>query len=49
MLWPAHGTAEVVESINYVADTLLFAGTALILAEALSARQSAPIHRERSN
>jgi uncharacterized membrane protein len=49
MLWPAHGTAEVVENINYVADTLLFAGTALILAEALSARQSAPIHRERSN
>jgi uncharacterized membrane protein YphA (DoxX/SURF4 family) len=37
MLWPAQGTTEVVEAINYVADTLLFAGTALILAEALGA------------
>ena len=37
LLWPAHGAAEVVEAINYVADTLLFAGTALILAEALGA------------
>ena len=45
MLWPAHGTDEVVESINYVADTLLFAGTALILAEALGVRQAAPILR----
>ena len=39
MLWPAQGTAEVVEAINYVADTLLFAGTALILAEALGAEE----------
>jgi uncharacterized membrane protein YphA (DoxX/SURF4 family) len=37
MLWPAHGTDQVVEAIDYVADTLLFAGTALILAEALGA------------
>lgn len=36
----AHGTAEMVEAINYVADTLLFAGTALIVAEALSARRT---------
>jgi len=34
MLAPIHGTAEAVEAINYVADTLLFAGTALIVAEA---------------
>jgi uncharacterized membrane protein len=36
MLIPAHGTAEVVEAIDYIADTLLYAGTALIVAEALS-------------
>ena len=35
MIVPAHGTAEVVEAINYVADTLLFAGTALTMAEAV--------------
>jgi hypothetical protein len=29
----------VVEAINYIADTLLFAGTALILAEALGAEE----------
>jgi uncharacterized membrane protein YphA (DoxX/SURF4 family) len=49
MLWPAHGTDQVVEAINYVADTLLFAGTALILAEALGARQEAGIRHESSN
>jgi uncharacterized membrane protein YphA (DoxX/SURF4 family) len=53
MLWPAHGTAEVVEAIDYVADTLLFAGTALIMAEALGAealgaRQPTGIQRELS-
>jgi uncharacterized membrane protein len=37
MLGPSHGTAEVVDTINYVADTLLFAGSALILAEAMGA------------
>jgi uncharacterized membrane protein YphA (DoxX/SURF4 family) len=51
MLWPAHGTAEVVEAIDYVADTLLFAGTALILAEALGTkapglREATGIRRE---
>ena len=40
MLWPAHGTAEVVEVIDYIGDTLLYAGTALIVAEALSRRES---------
>ena len=37
----AHKTAEMVEAINYIADTLLFAGTALILAEALTACHTA--------
>jgi uncharacterized membrane protein YphA (DoxX/SURF4 family) len=46
MLWAAHGTAEAVEAIDYVADTLLFAGTALILAEALGARQATGVRRE---
>jgi uncharacterized membrane protein len=36
MLGPAHGTAEVVEAIDYIGDTLLYAGTALVVAEALS-------------
>jgi len=36
MLWPAHGTAEVVEAIDYIGDTLLYAGTVLIVGEALS-------------
>jgi uncharacterized membrane protein YphA (DoxX/SURF4 family) len=50
MLWPAHGADQVVEAINYVADTLLFAGTALVLAEALGVRQQATgIRREPSN
>jgi len=40
MLGPAHGTAEVVEVIDYIGDTLLYAGTALIIAEALIRRQS---------
>jgi uncharacterized membrane protein len=40
MLGPAHGTDEVVEAIDYISDTLLYAGTALIVAEALSRRQS---------
>lgn len=35
MLGPAHGTDEVVEVIDYIGDTLLYAGTALIVAEAL--------------
>ena len=39
MLGPAHGTAQVVEAIDYIADTLLYAGTALIVAEALARRQ----------
>jgi uncharacterized membrane protein len=46
MLITAHGTAEMVDAINYVADTLLFAGTALILAEALGARPAGGIGRE---
>lgn len=48
MLWTAHGTAEMVEAIDYVADTLLFAGTSLILAEALGAKQADGLRREAS-
>ena len=40
MLGPAHGTAEMVEAIDYIGDTLLYAGTALIVGEALSRRQT---------
>jgi uncharacterized membrane protein len=39
MLGPAHGTDQVVEAIDYIFDTLLYAGTALILGEALERRQ----------
>jgi len=39
MLGPAHGTAEVVEAIDYIGDTLLYAGTALLVAEALRRRE----------
>jgi hypothetical protein len=39
MLGPAHGTDQVVEVIDYIFDTLLFAGTALIVAEALGSAQ----------
>jgi uncharacterized membrane protein len=35
LLGPAHGTDQVVEALDYIFDTLLFAGTALILAEAI--------------
>jgi uncharacterized membrane protein len=35
LLGPAHGTDEMVEALDYIFDTLLFAGTALILAEAV--------------
>jgi len=40
MLGPSHGTAEVVQSINYVADTLLFAGSALLVGEAMAAKHA---------
>jgi uncharacterized membrane protein len=40
MLWPAHGTDQIVEAIDYIGDTLLYAGTALIVAEALRRRES---------
>jgi hypothetical protein len=40
LLGPAHGTDQVVEAINYIFDTLLFAGTALILGEALARMQT---------
>jgi uncharacterized membrane protein len=39
LLGPAHGTDQVVEAIDYIFDTLLFAGTALILAEAIGRAQ----------
>ena len=35
LLGPAHGTSEMVEALDYIFDTLLFAGTALILGESL--------------
>ncbi len=35
MLGPARGTDQIVEAIDYIGDTLLYAGTALIVAEAL--------------
>ncbi len=41
LLGPAHGTDQVVEAIDYIFDTLLFAGTALILAEAIGRVQPA--------
>jgi uncharacterized membrane protein len=40
LLGPAHGTDQVVEAIDYIFDTLLFAGTALILGEALGRMQT---------
>ena len=39
MLGPAHGTDQIVEVIDYIFDTLLYAGTALIVGEALGRRQ----------
>ena len=39
MLGPAHGTDQIVEAIDYIVDTLLYAGTALIVAEALRRRE----------
>jgi uncharacterized membrane protein len=41
MVGPAHGTDQMVDAINYIMDTLLFSGTALILAEALTVPQDA--------
>jgi uncharacterized membrane protein YphA (DoxX/SURF4 family) len=41
LLGPAHGTDQVVEAIDYIFDTMLFAGTALILGEALGRMQTA--------
>jgi uncharacterized membrane protein len=46
MLGPAHGEAEMVVAINFVADTLLFAGTALILAEALGVQRAVGVGRK---
>ena len=40
----AHGTAEIVEGVNYVADTLMFGGTTLLLASALRDRYEAFEH-----
>jgi uncharacterized membrane protein len=45
MLWPAHGTDQIVEAIDYIADTLLYAGTALIVAEALRRREGTAASR----
>ena len=45
MLGPAHGTSEVVEAINYIGDTLLYAGMALIIGEALGRMESNDLGR----
>jgi nitrate reductase gamma subunit len=37
LLFMASGASQIVEGFNYVADTLLFAGVALLLATATSA------------
>ena len=39
LLGPAHGTDQMVEALDYIFDTLLFAGTSLILAEAIGRTQ----------
>lgn len=49
MLGPAHGTDQVVEAIDYIFDTLLFAGTALILGEALGRVQTGDGDRARAD
>ena len=49
LLGPAHGTGQVVEAIDYIFDTLLFAGTALILGEALGRVQTGDGNRARSD
>ncbi len=49
LLGPAHGTGQVVEAIDYIFDTLLFAGTALILGEALGRMQIGEGNRARSD
>jgi len=41
LLGPAHGTDQMVEALDYIFDTMLFAGTILILGEALSRTQTA--------
>lgn len=43
ILMAARGTAQIVEGIDYVADTLLFAGTAFLVAGALSQRAHAVV------
>lgn len=40
MLLTAHGTAQIVEVLDYIFDTLLFAGITLILGEALGRLQT---------
>jgi uncharacterized membrane protein len=46
MLGPAHGTDAVVEVIDYIGDTLLYAGTVLIVGEALSGRRAGQVDSE---
>lgn len=43
ILMAARGTAQLVEGIDYVADTLLFAGTAFLVAAALGERHKAVV------
>lgn len=47
LLGPAHGTGEVVEALDYIFDTMLFAGTVLILGEALGRMQTGDGDRAR--
>jgi len=46
ILFLAHGGAEINEAINYLADTLLFAGAALALASALPPEPVSVVKRE---
>ncbi len=44
----AHGTTESIVGINYVADTLLFGGAVLLLAQALGGDHPEKLPREAS-
>lgn len=45
ILMATHGTAAVVEGIDYVADTLLFAGTAFLVAGALGTNERTQVEK----
>ena len=43
LLIPAQGGMQLIEAVNYIFDTLLFAGTILLLASAMPQRKLAPV------